>query len=455
MADFLTEVQATRALLRDMRGKPGEQLVQSSQAARLKSLADSTPVGASACATIMSEIGLCGFTQEDQEGIMAIVARRLGDTPKSGSRAKLQDYTALPMYFSPEQWATMRRQAPAAGDSLGSILDHASKLGLRYPTEATWQTVTGMYMLLENDPATAGAMAPATKHELYKYVKKSGKRHLQRGGVVVERLPDSPADFRKLHPNVYGAVFGEAGPSKHPFGLHLAVIVESIPMRVSNASVTPMDAGCPAVGGRQGGGAAGAQALAQLASALMAQMLQRPQGNLPNLQFLGSGASCSGSSRNPVLPLEPPSMPHTPLKPTSGSMAALMDDNENAADERRTVDEVSSNIRQVLTSRKRSAPAVEGENDEGEGDEAGGDELARPARRDAGERKAGGRSEAVLKRPAGNLGRITVEATRSQVRCRSGDGTSFAIPWGQRGGRDVGTRAQAMAKAQQWLRDQQ
>ena len=47
---------------------------------------------------------------------------------------------------------------------------------------------------------------------------------------------------------------------------------------------------------------------------------------------------------------------------------------------------------------------------------------------------------------------IGKEGTRSQMRCRRPDGTSFAIPWGYRGGEWVRSEAEAVAEAKAWLK---
>ena len=45
---------------------------------------------------------------------------------------------------------------------------------------------------------------------------------------------------------------------------------------------------------------------------------------------------------------------------------------------------------------------------------------------------------------------ISIEKSRSQVRCRDGKGGSFSIPYGKHGGVDVGKVEQAVAKVNTW-----
>ena len=93
-----------------------------------------------------------------------------------------------------------------------------------------------------------------------------------------------------------------------------------------------------------------------------------------------------------------------------------------------------------------------------EGENAGDDEGESPAAKVL-KRPAAPTSAAVLKRPAaaaptstsGKKALITMEKTRSQVRCRQSDGTSFAIPWGYRNGEWLRSMNQATAEAKAWL----
>ena len=124
---------------------------------------------------------------------------------------------------------------------------------------------------------------------MLKHVKKLGRRLLSPGAVVVDILDDNPADFRKKHPEMYQAVFGEGKPASHPLGLHLNMFAQSIKMRVcpgsSSAQLVPagIPAGMPA--GMQGMDSQNMMMImGQLLSQFLGQHTPRPA---PPLQVFG------------------------------------------------------------------------------------------------------------------------------------------------------------------------
>ena len=132
------------------------------------------------------------------------------------TRAKLQDFTSVAVYFKRSQWEAMSKAA--GGDPLDTIFQHVARLGLKYPTEHTWQRLTAIYLCVTSGVDSAACMAPNAKVELLKHVKRSGRRMFAPGVVGVGILPQSPANYEAAFPEKYNAVFGNEPPAANPFG---------------------------------------------------------------------------------------------------------------------------------------------------------------------------------------------------------------------------------------------
>ena len=466
MSSLLSEVRAVRSLLDAMQGKPGLEAVKDAQMSRLADLVSKSSVTTAECPAILEEIDKCGLAKGNE--LMVAVSQRVGAGTQV-TRAKLQDFTSLAVYFKSSQWEAMSKAA--AGDPLDTIFQHASRLGLKYPSEHTWQRLTAIYLCVTSGIDGAGCMAPVAKVEFLKHVKRSGRRVLAPGVVEVGVLPQSPADYKAAFPEKYSAVFGNEPPAANPFGSQLFLLADSIRLRGTASAATSI------VPAAQFAGQPSAPPdwCAALVS-MLAGTLQQQMGGTPMLSnfkvFQGAQNQLPAPSPTAPLPLvlQPP--------------AAL----DGGRSSRRSVAEATAEVRRALGHKAtREAPQVaekseeqreEEETEKEEEEEEEEEEKQEPAaqkakgaaakkgvRADPKGKTGGGRGEKgeqlpVFKRPAGVAERATkrakvcVEDTRSQVRCRRADGTSFAIPWGSRGGRPVGTREGALREAHSWLAKQ-
>ena len=306
MGSFLAEVKATRLLLSAMQGKPGEAKLKSAQAARLLELANSLPVAADDCPSAMEEIAQCMFDDAAVDGLMSAVAKHVGGEAAGlrSQRAKLQNFSCLANYFLEEQWSAMTT-TPQKEDPLRTVMSHAAQLGLRYPTEGTWQHIAAVYLLVQNEPEVITAMTPAAKHEVLKHVKRAGRRFLAPGTVDVPVLPDSPQEYRRLYPSQFRCVFGTMQPSGQPFGMALGMVAGSISMRVSGAAMNT--AVLPCARGESDVASQTMQCQQMMMKCMMAMMGQgQVDGVLPGLQVFGRASSSNSqvalasSSQNPL-----------------------------------------------------------------------------------------------------------------------------------------------------------
>lgn len=457
MGSFLAEVKATRALLSAMQGKPGEAKLKSAQAARLLELANSLPVAADDCPSAMEEIAQCMFDDAASDGLMSAVAKRVGGEAAGmrGQRAKLQNFSCLANYFLEEQWSAMTT-TPQKEDPLRTVMSQGALLGLRYPSEGTWQHIAAIYLLVQNKTEVITSMNPGAKHEVLKHVKRAGRRFLMPGTVDVPVLPDSPQEYRRLYPSQFRSVFGTMQPSGQPFGMALGMVAGSICMRVSGAAMNGTVLPCAR---GQGDVASQTMQYQQMMMKCMMAMMGQGQGDgvLPGLHVFGKASS---SQSQPAL--------------ASSSQNPLPEKSWPTPESRPSVVESTAAVRLALGGIPAARPQARQEEDEEEDCEAQeAEEDAQDAapglrrndevddnRRNRGpakKRPAAPLSSPlrVMKRPASNkCARVCMEETRSQVRCRSADGTSFAIPWGVRSGQHMGSRADAIQKAEKWLQEQ-
>jgi hypothetical protein len=440
-AELAAEVKAVRAMLQSMADKPGVQAVMTAQVDRLMVLVQKASVSVHDCPALISEVSQCGFSQRDSDRLLGAIAQRTGQSA-GGNKAKLQDFTSLAHYFMQAQWDTL--QQGSSGNPLHIILGQGGKLGLRYPSEPTWQLLTALYILVQNSPTAAQAMSAASKNEVLKHVKRSGRRLLQAGVVEISRLSDSPAEFRILRPAKYEDIFSSAQSVPHPFGLGCGMFAESIKMRITSSLSPSLPSSSLSNQMQQN---MCTQFMQMMMGQLMGQMQPAPQ-----LSIFG-GRQAGSSERPALLPAKqgPRALPPTPSPP--GRMVVMEEDKEEVKVEKEpnsgkeptvsllapnlekghkrvNVHEASEQVRRVLQRRGDEEKAAED-------DEAPMPTMKRPA-------------AASTKGPAS----IGMEHGRKQVRCRRGDGSSFAIPWGKRKGVWTRSREEAAAEAQAWLQEQ-
>ena len=240
---------------------------------------------------------------------------------------------------------------------------------------------------------------------------------------------------------MYVGAFGSSHPVAHPFGICLGMFAQDIKMRRGEDAPGPvMPMSSPSIRG------VNENMMLQLANVMMGQLMNQATGattrDLPLRVFGGA----PGAPQVSPLALEGPAMPGEGQGSSQVSASQASASHADAGGEQKqlSVQDASERVRLVM---KRQ-----------EGENAGDDEGESPAAKVL-KRPAAPTSAAVLKRPAaaaptstsGLKAFITMEKTRSQVRCRQSDGTSFAIPWGYRNGEWLRSMNQATAEAKAWL----
>ena len=108
-------------------------------------------------------------------------------------RQHMQDYIALPYYFSDGLWQKMLSQEISDMGKCTYVAELAIRLGLRAPTETTSQFLTALLMVL---PGSAlDRSSPVACHNSFVAVKKHFKNVLSQAGglpsnsIILEKLP--------------------------------------------------------------------------------------------------------------------------------------------------------------------------------------------------------------------------------------------------------------------------
>ena len=141
----------------------------------------------------MSELLQKSFwSVEDREVMLSAVASKVEAAHAKRVRRPMQDYTTLPHFLPSELWAEITTQSETADKRLHMLCQHASLLGLKYPSENTVGVIIGLCMHKQLTSAS-----PLEMHEQFTAYKSQVRRFLQPTPAepFLEKLPESPQDL--------------------------------------------------------------------------------------------------------------------------------------------------------------------------------------------------------------------------------------------------------------------
>ena len=94
------------------------------------------------------------------------------------------------------------------------IVEHAMSLGLKNPSEPTYQSLVAMYMACQDGLSSATSANPSSKYMALQHVKSIFKRTVRKStcSYWVPELPKDVAIFRESYKALYDVVFSE-GPA--------------------------------------------------------------------------------------------------------------------------------------------------------------------------------------------------------------------------------------------------
>ena len=136
-----------------------------------------------------------------------------------GSRTKLQNYEWVYNYLTTEQWFALSDRQIQDAAKLDIVLDLATHLGLRHPTEATFQMMASLHCLGSMGPDHVRGMAFDRRLQAVQHTKRTFRRkcsHLPQPMHFFDVLPEDPESFREGSAEMFEAVFGKTPPVRCP-----------------------------------------------------------------------------------------------------------------------------------------------------------------------------------------------------------------------------------------------
>ena len=197
-----------------------------------------------------------------------------------GSKTNPQDYRSVPSYFTNDHWA-MLKGSVSSMRKLEAIVGHAIRLGLKVPSEPTFQVITALYIASTNSVAPRD-MASADKYQMLQYIKKVFKKAVGKTVVSCLCITELPAEvdgFRTKHSDTYKEAFGDSEPCECQFDEVLfSSLIASVPMRNTNQMVK----------GASDSGSSQQSQLVQMMQTMMQQCMPRMQQPDLDIRFLQS-----------------------------------------------------------------------------------------------------------------------------------------------------------------------
>ena len=132
-------------------------------------------------------------------------------------RRVMQDWVALPAYFSKTLWDLLASDVGPAG-KLDAILQFGARGGLRLPSEGTIKTLTTVWLLVTQEDCvdlTFDQKLVYLKHVKGRFA--SIRKKMGDAIAHIESLPGNPCEFATCHPAVYEAWFvNDKNPGSMP-----------------------------------------------------------------------------------------------------------------------------------------------------------------------------------------------------------------------------------------------
>ena len=192
------------------------------------------------------------------------------------TRRPLQNFEAIPDYYTDQQWRLFSSDAMPA-QKLRVLLEQPHRLGLRCASEPTARKITVLYMCITNAPLEAKAMPVSQKLSLLRFVKAELKSlGDQPVAEWLKKLPDVPEKLRCQSPGLYTAVFSEP----------------PVPMKIDMQLFAELVSSVRCRGQRSAESLEGTN-FSQVASQFMSQMQQMQQMQIATMQALTGRSSTS------------------------------------------------------------------------------------------------------------------------------------------------------------------
>ena len=238
-AALLLHLEAVRKFAVSMGVHRGKEDVLGAQFSHTREVLQSMTLTLDEAEKVVTAAGAVPWQASQSEELMALVSQRVSKAMLVG-KSKLQDYTALGSYFSAPQWQQLLQEGPTE-PKLDLIIQQATNLGLKFPTERTVQYITSLSLYVGEGFAKAMNMPAAMKFQYLQHIKR-----LMKGApgepIPLFVLPAAPVLLQKEFPKVFEVAFMSGPPVKCGIDeVQLGALTITIPMRCSSAklSTTP------------------------------------------------------------------------------------------------------------------------------------------------------------------------------------------------------------------------
>ncbi len=186
--------------------------VQSNAMASLLATATLTDVEKADLAPLVCQVkwALPEHTQHVLSGLMQNKTTAATELPVAKKhRRGLQEFTALHGYINENTWADLKSNIPVTS-KLQLLLQVAQRLGMRLPSEHTSKWLTCLWLYLSYSERELLQMTPQHKVGYLKHAKSTFdtiRRSLVDPPMWIDRLPTEPAEYAKLYPPMFAAVY--------------------------------------------------------------------------------------------------------------------------------------------------------------------------------------------------------------------------------------------------------
>lgn len=477
-AKIIERLDAVAGFLSSIVGTAAFDGMRSAQMNSMMSMLSSSSLQLSEATAIIEKLKATNWSPAQLIALTEMAVSSVGAPQPAKHRNNLQDYVHLPHYFTAELWAAMGSTSTTASCKLESLLWHAVRLGLRTPTEATVQMMTGLYIMVAEDGNDA-SLLPSFRLQTLHGVKNNLKRMVGKHSAAIEHcdsLPVAPADFQRKFPLLWTAAFGDNSPCKCIFAMRdIENASSATPMRSSRSDARKH---APVQLQIQD------QGMQQMAACFMQQMQQMQNLQQMTLAALTGQASSSGSvasieDKSPLLrrmnsrleigngsaseaagwlptslapageprssPLEAPPAAEEARPPIAEEAPPPAAEEVRPAKLRKTVADATAVIQQCIANKKAAAAAEKLSPVPKAKSKAQAKGKAKGKAKAKAKAKAKGKAESSGKAPF-----WAWERTRGQIMCRTGfkgPGNSHAI-------KIAGNEKDAAKKADAWVKEQ-
>ena len=149
---------------------------------------------ATRCMQAMAKLQISESDLQSMESACTAAIDHPGNSPNSSCRTALQDYNNVIDYFTESCWNSLLGQGNHAF-KCDLIMTQCKSLGLRCPTETTFQTLTALFLSCCFGVERASQLGGDSKFETLKRMKAKYKRFgMQLEGIGPTKLPASPKE---------------------------------------------------------------------------------------------------------------------------------------------------------------------------------------------------------------------------------------------------------------------